>query len=143
MSVNKAILVGNVGKDPEIKIVGAFKVANVTIATSEKGYTKSDGTQVPERTEWHNVILWNGLAEVVEKYLHKGDKVYIEGKIRTRSYEDKSGVRRFTTEIYAEAIDLLSSKKKEESSEKVSPDYGNPPSNTGFGTQENKKDLPF
>jgi single-strand binding protein len=101
MSVNKVILIGNVGKDPDVRYLDSgVAVANFTLATSDKGYTLANGTQVPERTEWHNIVLWRGLAEVAEKYVHKGDKLYIEGKIRTRSYDDPSGAKRYITEIF-------------------------------------------
>ena len=86
MSLNKLMLIGHVGKDPDIRILEAgSKVATFSFATTEKGYTLANGTQVPERTEWHNIVVWRGLADVVEKYVHKGDKLYLEGKIRTRS----------------------------------------------------------
>ena len=91
MSVNKVILIGNVGRDPEVRYLdNGVAVATLTLATSERGYTLQNGTQVPERTEWHNVVLWRGLAEVAEKYVRKGDKLYVEGKIRTRSYDDQN-----------------------------------------------------
>lgn len=109
MSVNKVILVGNVGRDPEVRYYEPGKaVATFPLATSERGYTLPNGTQVPARTDWHHIILWRGLAETAEKYVHKGDKLYIEGKIRTRSYSDQSGIQRYITEIYAEAMELLS-----------------------------------
>ena len=89
MSVNKVILIGNAGRDPEVRYLdNGVAVATFTLATSERGYTLQNGTQVPERTEWHNIVLWRGLAEVAEKYVRKGDKLYIEGKLRTRSYDD-------------------------------------------------------
>ena len=109
MSVNKVILIGNVGKDPEVRHLDRnMAVANIALATTERGYTLQNGTQVPERTEWHNVVLWGGLAEVAEKYVRKGDKLYIEGKIRTTTYEDQTGIRRYRTEILAENMEMLS-----------------------------------
>lgn len=100
MSLNKLMLIGHVGKDPDIRILEAgSKVATFSFATTEKGYTLANGTQVPERTEWHNVVVWRGLADVVEKYVHKGDKLYLEGKIRTRSYDDSRGIKRYITEL--------------------------------------------
>ncbi|HBG42664.1 MAG TPA: single-stranded DNA-binding protein [Porphyromonadaceae bacterium] len=109
MSVNKIILVGNVGKDPEIKYFDNDNVkANFSVATSERGYTAANGTQVPERTEWHNIVCWRGLAQVVEKFVKKGTQVYIEGKLRTRSYDDQNGVKRYITEVYADNMELLS-----------------------------------
>ena len=112
MSINRAILIGNLGKDPDVKYYEAGKAtATFTMATTERAYTTAGGTQVPERTEWHNVVVMrSGLAEIVEKYLHKGDKVYVEGKIRTRSYADRNGTTRYVTEIYAEQIEMLSAK---------------------------------
>ena len=113
MSVNKIILIGNVGQEPDVRdLDNGTKVANFSIATSERGYTLKNGTQVPERTEWHNIVVWRGLAEVVEKYVTKGDKLYIEGKIRTRSYEDKQGVKRSVTEVYADNLEMLGSPRE-------------------------------
>ena len=107
MSVNKAILVGNVGRDPEVRYLDKnVAVANFPLATTERGYTMQNGTQVPERTEWHNIVAWRGLAELAEKYIKKGSQLYIEGKIQTRTWE-KDGIKRYTTEIYAETIQLL------------------------------------
>lgn len=107
--MNKVMLIGNVGKDPEVKYVDqGVAVATVALATSERGYTLQNGTQVPDRTDWHTVILWRGLAEVVGKYVHKGDKLYVEGRVRYRSYDDKQGQRRYVTEIWADNLELLS-----------------------------------
>ena len=109
MAVNKVILVGNVGKDPDIKYFDNDSVkASFSLATSERGYTTANGTQVPERTEWHNIVCWRGLAQIVEKFVKKGSQVYVEGKIRSRSYDDQQGVKRYITEIYADNIELLS-----------------------------------
>lgn len=109
MAVNKVILVGNVGKDPEVRYVESnVAVANFPLATSERGYTSRSGAQVPERTEWHNIVLWRGLAEVAEKYVKKGTQLYIEGKLRTRSWTDNNNVVRYTTEIYADNMEILS-----------------------------------
>ena len=108
MSVNKVILLGNVGKDPEVRYLDSgVAVATFPLATTEKGYTLTNGTQVPDRTEWHNIVLWRGLAEVAEKYVHKGDKLYIEGKIKSRTYEDQAGNRRYITEIFADNMEML------------------------------------
>lgn len=119
MSVNKVILVGNVGKDPEVRYLDKnVAVANFTLATTERGYTMQNGTQVPDRTEWHNIVAWRGLAEIAEKYIRKGSQLYIEGKIQTRSWE-KDGIKRYTTEIYAENMQLLG--KKPETGEAHAP----------------------
>ena len=108
MSVNKVILIGNVGVEPEVRYYDSGQaVATLRLATTERGYTMQNGTQVPDRTEWHNVVLWNRLAQVVEKYVHKGDKLYIEGKIRSRSYDDQNGVKRYVVEIYADNMEML------------------------------------
>lgn len=105
------MLIGNVGKDPEIRYVDAgVCVASMLLATTERGYKLQNGTEVPDRTEWHNIVLWRGLAETVEKYVKKGDKLYIEGKIHTRSYDDRNGVKRYVTEIWADAMEMLTPK---------------------------------
>lgn len=106
--MNKVMLIGNVGKDPEVRYVDqGVCVASLTLATTERGYKLQNGTEVPDRTEWHNVVLWRGLAETVEKYVRKGDKLYIEGKIHSRSYDDRNGVKRYVTEIWADAMEML------------------------------------
>lgn len=111
MSVNKVILLGNVGKDPEVRYLDTgIAVATFPLATSDRAYTLANGTQVPERTEWHNLVLWRGLAETAEKYVHKGDKLYIEGKIRTRSYDDQTGAKRYVTEIFVDNMEMLTPK---------------------------------
>ncbi len=112
MSVNKVILIGNVGKDPEVRYFdNGGAVANFSLATTERGYTAANGTQIPDRTDWHNIVLWRGLAEVAEKYVRKGSKIYIEGKIRTRSYDDPSGNKRYITEIWGDNLELLDRKQ--------------------------------
>ncbi|MBQ4344493.1 MAG: single-stranded DNA-binding protein [Muribaculaceae bacterium] len=108
MSVNKVILVGNVGRDPEIRYVETRPVASFSLATTERAYTTSSGAQIPERTEWHNIVMWDRAAETAEKYIRKGTKLYIEGKLRTRTWEDRNTIKRTVTEIYVEAFDILS-----------------------------------
>lgn len=109
MSVNKVILIGNVGREPNVRYIDRdVAVASVSLATSDRAYTLPNGTQVPERTEWHNLVFWRGLAQTVEKYVHKGDKLYIEGSIHSRSYDDQNGVRRTVVEIYVENMEMLS-----------------------------------
>ena len=109
MSVNKVILIGNVGRDPEVRYLDSgIAVASLPLATTDRAYTLANGTQVPERTEWHNLVLWRGLAETAEKYVHKGDKLYVEGKIRTRSYDDQTGAKRCVTEIFVDSMEMLS-----------------------------------
>ena len=108
MSVNKVILIGNVGKDPEVRYLDSgVAVATFSLATTERGYTLQNGTQVPDRTEWHNIVLWRGLAQTAEKYVHKGDKLYIEGKIKSRSYDDQNGIKRTIVEIFADNMEML------------------------------------
>lgn len=115
MSVNKVILLGRVGKDPDIKrFDDDNSVASFSLATSERGYTAKNGTVVPEQTEWHSVVCYKGLAAIAERYVKKGDPLYIEGKIRTRSYEDKNQQKRYITEIIADKIELLGGKKEEQ-----------------------------
>ena len=110
--MNKVMLIGYVGSEPEVKYVDADPpVARVSLATSERGYTLQNGTQVPQRTDWHTVILWRKLAKTVEQYVHKGDRLYVEGRLRYSAYNDKEGVRRTTTEIWAENMEMLSSKE--------------------------------
>jgi single-strand DNA-binding protein len=112
--INKVILVGHLGKDPEVRYLeGNVSVASFPLATSET-YNK-EGRKV-EQTEWHNIVMWRGLADVASKYLSKGKLVYIEGKLRTRSYEDKEKIRRYTTEIVAENFTILGRKSDFESS---------------------------
>ena len=110
--MNKVMLIGNVGQEPEIRHVDSdVAVARLSLATSERGYTLQNGTQVPDRTDWHTVILWRKLAKIVEEFVHKGDKLYIEGRIRYVSFNDKQGVKRMATEIWAENMEMLSPRK--------------------------------
>ena len=97
------MLIGNVGVEPEVRYVDAgVAVASLRLATTERGYRLQNGTEVPDRTEWHNIVLWRGLAEVAEKYVRKGSKIYVEGKLRTRSYDDQNGVKRYVVVIFAD-----------------------------------------
>lgn len=111
MSVNKVILIGRLGKDPDVRYLDSgVAVAQFSIATTERGYTAKNGQQVPERTEWHNLVLWRGLAETAEKYLHKCDNIYVEGRLRSRSYEDQQGVKRTIVEVYVDYMEMLTPK---------------------------------
>ena len=102
------MLIGNVGQDPDVRYVDSGTcVAQVRLATTERGYTMQNGTKVPDRNEWHNLVFWRGLAQSVEQYVHKGDKLYVEGKIRSRSYEDKGGQMRYITEVVVENMEML------------------------------------
>ncbi|HEY0668132.1 MAG TPA: single-stranded DNA-binding protein [Sphingobacteriaceae bacterium] len=106
--INKVILVGHLGKDPEVRhLDGGVTVASFPLATSES--FNKDGKKI-EQTEWHNIVMWRGLADIASKYLQKGKLVYIEGKLRTRSFEDKEGHKKYTTEIVAENFTMLGRK---------------------------------
>jgi len=114
-SVNKAILVGNLGQDPEIKYTqSGMAVANFSMATQEKW--EKDGNK-QEKTEWHRIVAWGKLAEICSEYLKKGSPVYIEGRIQTRSWEDKEGIKKYTTEIVANSMQMLGSKPAREREE--------------------------
>ena len=108
MSVNKVILLGNVGRDPEVRYPSQGQiVATFPLATSDRGYTTSSGVQVPERTEWHNLVMWGRNAEVAEKYVRKGSRLYVEGRLRTRNYEDRNKIKRYITEIVVDTFEML------------------------------------
>ncbi len=108
MSVNKVILIGNVGNDPKVRYIdNGVCTAQLSLATSTPGYTLQNGTTVPERTEWHDVYLWRRLAEVAERYVHKGDKLYVEGELRYRSYTDKKSITHKVVEIWATNMEML------------------------------------
>mgnify|MGYP000637247900 FL=1 len=135
MSLNKVMLIGNVGKEPDVRYLdNGVAVASLTLATTERGYRLQNGTDVPERTEWHNIVLWRGLAETVEKYVHKGDKLFVEGKIRSRSYDDQNGVKRYITEIFADNMEMLS--PRSQANQASSP-------SASAQVQGGKEDLPF
>jgi len=128
--VNKVILIGNLGKDPEVRYLdNGVAVANFSLATTEN-YKNKEGERVSQ-TEWHNIVLWRGLAEVAEKYLRKGGSVYIEGKIKTRKWEDKDGNTRYSTEILGDNMTMLGGKPVVEGASQ-----NDPPS-------DSKDDLPF
>jgi len=150
MSINKVILVGNVGKDPEIRhLDSGVAVANLPLATSES-YTAKNGDKVTT-TEWHNIVLWRGLAEVAEKYVTKGRQLHIEGRIKTRSYDDKDGNKRYITEIVADVMQMLGTKADNQNTEKNETQYGgyNQTSNNSSGgdapqtENQEEDDLPF
>ena len=120
--MNKVMLIGNVGAAPDVRYYDADQaVAQVRLATTERGYTLQNGTQVPDHTDWHNLVFYRSLAKVVingksvdvaEKYVRKGDKLYIEGRIRYRSYDDKAGQRRYVTEILVENMEMLTPRQQ-------------------------------
>ena len=133
------MLIGNVGKEPEVRYVDQGQpVARLSLATTERGYTLQNGTQVPDRTEWHSVILWRKLAEVVEHYVHKGDKLYIEGRIHYASYDDKQGKRQYYTEIWADNMEMLSQRPvgQPETSPAAQP-------STATSTSDDNNAMPF
>lgn len=146
-SVNKVILIGNLGKDPEVRhLENGAVVANFPLATSEVYTDKSTGEK-RENTDWHDIVVWRGLAEVAEKYLKKGYKVYVEGKLKKRSWQDKEGNTRYTTEVLAEELTILSRPEGAERQEPKAP-Y---PSNDGPAApspiqdllKDSPNDLPF
>lgn len=142
--VNKVILVGRLGKDPEVRnLENGAVVANFTMATSETYKDRTTGER-KEITDWHNVVLWRGLAEVAAKYLHKGDLVYIEGKLRTRSWE-KEGVTRYTTEIIGDNMTMLGSRAGGGGGDRTAtPQYAQGGAEEFKGSAENTTDdLPF
>lgn len=129
MSLNKVMLIGNVGKEPVVRYIdNGVATASLVLATNTPGYTLPNGTQVPERAEWHNILLWRKLAEIVERYVHKGDKLYIEGQLRTRNYTDKMGKTRYITEIWAERMEMLTPRSASEGQAEATnvPPQGNP-----------------
>lgn len=149
MSVNKVILVGNVGRDPDVKYFdNGSAVANFTLATTERGYTAANGTQIPDRTEWHNVVCWRGLAKVAEQFVRKGNQVYIEGKIRSRTYDDANGVKRYVSEIYVDNLELLGRRRENEGADAAPSTYTPPASQPAQPTSSapsfsDEDDLPF
>ena len=107
------MLIGNVGAEPEVRYVEqGVAVGSFRLATTDRAYTMQNGTQVPERTEWHNIVVWRKFAETVEKYVHKGDKLFIAGQILTRSYDDRTGVKRYVTEVCADNMEMLSAPRQ-------------------------------
>lgn len=118
MSVNKVILIGNVGNKPDIRHVGDRPIASFSLATHERGRHNPDGTQMPDITEWHNIVMWDKAAEIAERYIETGTKLYIEGKLRTRVWQDRNAIKRDRTEIIVETFDILSRSTKQNPQEK-------------------------
>ena len=146
MSLNKVQLIGNVGKDPDVRYLDSgVAVATFTLATTDRAYTLANGTRVPERTEWHNIVLWRGLAEVAEKYVRKGDKLYIEGKIRSRSYDDQNGVKRYVVEIFGDNMEMLSQRPSQNVASSTQPVQSTSQPTDAVQSQqgEDPNELPF
>jgi single-strand DNA-binding protein len=146
-SINKVILIGNLGKDPEVRhLENGAAVANLPIATSETYKDRKTGEKVTQ-TEWHTIVLWRGLADIAEKYLHKGDKIYIEGKLRTRSWQDQDGNNRYTTEVVADNLTMLGKMNDGSSGgSNTTVDNKQPaskPSVEEFSAPDENDDLPF
>lgn len=138
MSVNKVTLLGNTGKAPDFKeFDNGGCVATISLATTKKAFKTRDGRDIPERTEWHNVVLQNGLAKVANQYVKKGDKLYIEGELRTRSYDDAQGVKRYITEIVATDMEMLTPKATGARTQALPPPVPDAPAPGGTD------DLPF
>lgn len=144
--MNKVMLIGNVGKEPDVKYYDADQaVAQFPLATTERGYVLQNGTRVPDRTDWHNIVMWGNLAKIAEKYVHKGDKLYIEGRIRYRYYDDKKGQRRFVTEIYADNMELLTSRQAQQQQPAVAEaeQPKSAPASASINKNNNDDTLPF
>lgn len=142
-SINKVILIGNLGKNPEIRhLENGASVANFSIATSENYKDRKSGEKVSQ-TEWHNIVLWRGLADIAEKFLKKGDKVYIEGKLKTRSWQDQDGKNRYSTEVIADNLTMLG--KSPENNINNNPISTNSSENKtdDFSEPNQTDDLPF
>jgi single-strand DNA-binding protein len=138
MSVNKVILIGNVGKDPDIRYLDSgVAIARFPLATSET-YKNREGERITT-TEWHNIVLWRALAEVAEKFVKKGSQLFIEGRIRTRSYDDKDGNKKYVTEIVADTMQMLGKKPESESHEANSvSNHENDIEDKGYSSTGNK-----
>lgn len=113
MSVNRVFLLGNVGKDPQIREGNGQPFATFTLATTDKGFTKRDGTQVPERTEWHNIVANGSIVQIIERYVKAGTKLYVEGKLRTRKYTARDNTEKYVTEVYLDNMELCGGKPQE------------------------------
>ncbi len=140
MSLNKVMLIGNVGKDPEVRYLEgngaqgpAPKVASFTLATTER-YRDRNG-EVRENTEWHNIVAWRNSADIAEKYIHKGSKIYVEGKLRTRSWNDQAGAKHYTTEIVVDSLQLLDRRPEAEQGQSYQPRPASVPQNTESAPQ--------
>jgi single-strand DNA-binding protein len=132
MAINKVILLGRVGKDPEIKQFDGGNKASFSLATTERGYVSKTGETIPDRVTWHNIVCWKGLATIAERFVKKGDLIYIEGKITNRSWES-DGYKHYMTEIVADNIELLGGKSEAKETQSNEPEMA----------IEDSSDLPF
>lgn len=140
--VNKVILIGNLGRDPEVRTFeDGTKVANFSLATTET-YKNKEGNKI-DQTEWHRIVLWRGLADVAEKYLRKGNSIYVEGKIVTRKYTDKDGAERSITEIVGDNMTMLGGPKRDDSGYNPPPQENKSEDASEPAAQEPQDDLPF
>jgi single-strand DNA-binding protein len=142
--VNKVILIGNLGKDPELRYTpGNQAVASFSLATTERWRDRDGNPQ--DRTEWHNIVVWGRQAEIAKEYLSKGRQVYIEGRIQTRSWEDKDGNKRYTTEVIAQRLNFLGSRADQPAATATSPGTEGPPESPPVGDDLSSEDddLPF
>ena len=132
--MNKVMLIGNVGQEPDVRYFEQDQaVAQVRLATTERGYTLQNGTQVPDHTDWHNLVFYRQLAKIVERYVHKGDKLYVEGRLRYRMYDTQKGERRYVTEIYVDNMEMLTPKPQNPTS---TPEVASEP-------QSSENNMPF
>jgi len=141
-SVNKVILIGNLGKDPEVRhLENGTSVASFSLATSETYKDRNTGQPITN-TDWHNIVLWRGLADVAEKYVKKGDKIYIEGKLKTRSWQDQEGNTKYTTEVVADNMVMLGRNENSSNPGNNVPQNSSTPAPNPMN-QEEDDDLPF
>ena len=139
--MNKVMLIGRVGADPQVKYLDqGVCVAQLRLATTERGYVLQNGTQVPERTEWHNCIFWRKQAEVVEKYVHKGDRLYVEGKIQSRDWTDRQGISRKSIDIVVDNMEMLTTRPTTESAAQP---VAQPTTPAATKPEENNGEYPF
>ena len=140
--MNKVMLIGYVGVDPQVRYLDKDTcVAQLRLCTTEKGYTLQNGTQVPERTEWHNLVFWRKTAEIVEKYVRKGDKLYVEGKIQSRDWTDKRGISRRSIDIIVDSMEMLSPRRNETTELDTKPAAS--PTPPVLGPESNGGEYPF
>jgi single-strand DNA-binding protein len=146
--INKVILIGNLGAEPEVRTIeSGRKVASLRLATTET-YKNAQGERV-EQTEWHSVVFWGAIAEVIEKYLHKGSQIYVEGRLRTRSYDDKDNIKRYVTEVVGQTMTMLGGKpggSGESNNSGASNSYSKPAAATtsaAVPVGDEPDDLPF